>query len=258
MDSVMVLPKIESIDRQNFSPLYQQIKDNILTRIRENEWHSGQQIPSENELVEILGVSRMTVHRALRELTQEGVLQRVHGRGTYVAERRRHASLITLQDIADEVRSANRRYTMDVLSLTVVRLSTKIARQMQLAKDTEVYRLRAVHSQDNVPIQFEDRYVNPALCPEFLSVDFTRTTATRYLMDLFEPDEIEHIVRARIPSCREAESLCIEPDEPCLCLSRRTWKNDQVVTHVSLIYPGSRYELAARYNTDQFLSKPAE
>ena len=254
----MALPGLQLIDRHHIVPLYQQIKDNILSRIRNDEWQSGQKIPSENELVDLLGVSRMTVHRALRELTHEGVLHRAHGRGTFVAERRKHASLITLQDIADEVRSANRHYKMEVLSLSVVQVSAKIASRMQVDNNSQAYRLRAVHYQDNVPIQFEDRYVNPRLCADFMSVDFSQVTATRYLMDLFEPDEIEHIVRAQIPTAQESKILSLNDNEACLCLSRRTWKNNQVVTYVSLIYPGSRYELAARYNTGQFLSKSAE
>src|SRR3546814_5532261 len=66
-------------------PLYQQVKDYIVTRILGGDWPEGNRVPSENELTRELSVSRMTVHRALRELTTEGWLERVQGAGTFVA-----------------------------------------------------------------------------------------------------------------------------------------------------------------------------
>ncbi|MCP3952651.1 MAG: GntR family transcriptional regulator, partial [Desulfobacterales bacterium] len=64
------------INKNSAQPLYQQIKDVVYTSIKQGKWQTGQKIPSENELVEMFSVSRMTVHRALRELTSEGILNR--------------------------------------------------------------------------------------------------------------------------------------------------------------------------------------
>jgi GntR family histidine utilization transcriptional repressor len=83
--------------------------------------------------------------------------------------------------------------------------------------------------------------------PDFLQQDFTRATSTSYLLKQFHPDEMEHIVRAVMPDEPTQKILLIERSEPCLQLSRRTWKNDQVVTYVTMTYPSSRYDLGARY-----------
>ncbi len=107
--------------------------------------------------------------------------------------------------------------------------------------------MNAVHTQDNIPIQLESRYVNSDLMPDFLNQDFSRITSTSYLLKQFRPDEIEHIVRAVMPDSQAQKTLLIERSEPCLQLSRRTWKNGQVVTYVTLTYPSSRYDLGARY-----------
>jgi GntR family transcriptional regulator, histidine utilization repressor len=240
------------LDRQNALPLYQQIKHEIVHRVDNGVWCEGQRIPSENALVESLGVSRMTINRALRELTQEGLLNRVHGLGTFVAERQRHASLITLNDIADEVRADGRAYRLKVLSLKTVKASARIARRMQLSKQQSVFRFQAVHFRDDTPVQYEDRFVNPVFAPDFPNVDFSLSTATSYLISLFKPDEIEHVVRALLPEPRIASLLQMPGHEACLQLSRRTWKNKQVVTDVSLNYPGDRYELGERYTTDDY------
>jgi len=242
-----ILKSFNQIDKTAPEPLYQQIKNTIQHRIKNGDWRAGKKLPSENELVEALGVSRMTIHRALRELTQAGLINRVHGVGSFVADIPRHASLIELKDIAIEIEKSGKRHSSEVLSLASAAANTEISIQMQVSVGRPLYYLNAIHSQDNIPIQLESRYVNPDLMPDFLNQDFSRITATSYLLKQFRPDEMEHIVRAVMPDARARETLLIEHDEPCLQLSRRTWKKDQVVTYVTMTYPSSRYDLGARY-----------
>lgn len=243
---------LSHLDKDTALPLYQQIKNDIRDKIQHQDWLAGKRVPSENELVENLGVSRMTVHRALRELTHEGLLERVHGLGTFVAEPARHASLIRLQDIAEEVRNRGLRHRCKVLGLRSIKATASMAELMEVKPSTYLFHLRAVHFQEDLPIQFEDRVVNPAMAPEFPNQDFTEHTATEYLVGQIKPDEMEHIVQAVSPDKRVSAALMIEPDEPCLRLLRRTWKDQTVVTRVALIYPGSRYDLVERYQTNQY------
>lgn len=240
------------MNKDSAQPLYQQIKDVINHRIRQGQWRPGQKIPSENALVESLKVSRMTVHRALRELTREGVLSRVHGLGTFVSESPQHASLIQLKDIAQEISNRNQRHTSQILQQLRTTASSDIAGKMALAEGDEVFYLETVHYQDDIPIQLEQRYVNPKMAPDFMSIDFTRQTSTHYLMSLFRPDEMEHRVQAVLCDRNTADILNIDGSQPCLKLSRRTWKTDDVVTCVTMIYPGHLYELAARYATNEY------
>jgi GntR family histidine utilization transcriptional repressor len=242
-----ILKSFGEIDKAAPEPLYQQIKNTIQHKIRNGDWSAGKKLPSENELVDALGVSRMTIHRALRELTQAGLINRVHGVGSFVADIPRHASLIELKDIAIEIEKSGKRHSSEVLSLASVVANTEISIQMQVPVGRSLYHLNAIHSQDNIPIQLESRYVNPDLMPDFLNQDFNRITATSYLLKQFRPDEMEHIVRAVMPDVRARKTLLIERSEPCLQLSRRTWKKDQVVTYVTMTYPSSRYDLGARY-----------
>jgi GntR family histidine utilization transcriptional repressor len=248
--------RINDIDKSAPEPIYQQIRRNIEQKISEKEWQAGQKLPSENELVVALGVSRMTVNRALRELTQQGLIIRVHGLGSFVAEIPRHASLIELEDIALEVASNGKQHSSKVLAFEKRLASPEIARNMNVTTNTELYYLNMVHYQNDLPIQLESRYVNPELMPDFLSQDFNQQTSTSYLLGQFQPDEMEHIVSAVIVDAKTRNSLKIGLDEPCLQLNRRTWKKNQVVTQVTLTYPGSRYNLGARYATNDFRLRP--
>jgi len=240
------------INKDSAQPLYKQIKDAINNRISQGQWRPGQKIPSENAMVDSLKVSRMTVHRALRELTREGVLKRVHGLGTFINEAPQHASLIQLKDIAQEITDRNQRHTSKILVQLKIKASAEIAAKMELDQATEVFYMETIHYQEDVPIQLEQRYVNPGLVPDFMNIDFSSQTSTHYLISLFRPDEMEHRVQAVLADEKTAEILMINRSQPCLKLSRRTWKTNQVVTFVTMLYPGHLYDLAARYSTNDY------
>ncbi len=234
---------------QNTSrPLYQQIKDSIRAKIHSGSWLPGRKIPSEHSLVADLGVSRMTVHRALRELTRDGYLDRVHGLGTFVREPPGVVSLIELRNIADEIRARGKNHRAEVQAFSELTATPELAARMELGPGARLFHILLSHSQDGIPIQIEDRYVNPHRVPQFMAQDFSLTTPAEYLLGLYRPDEMEHRVQAILPDARMCELLAIDAAEPCLRMQRRTWKQGAVVTLATFIYPGSRYDLAARYN----------
>jgi GntR family histidine utilization transcriptional repressor len=247
-----ILDSFDDINKAAPEPIYQQIKKTIQRKISNGDWIAGQKLPSENELVVALDVSRMTINRALRELTQEGLINRVHGLGSFVADTPRHASLIELQDIALEIEQGGKRHGSRVLSLETVDAPPEVAQKMNLSVADQLYYLQAVHYQDDLAIQLESRYVNAQAVPGFIHQDFALITSTAYLLQQFQPDEMEHIVRAILPDAQTREQLRMESDEPCLQLTRRTWKNNRVVTCVTLTYPGDRYHLGARYATNEY------
>ncbi|MEK1924221.1 MAG: GntR family transcriptional regulator, partial [Rhizobium giardinii] len=85
------------------APLYAGVKQMILDRIQSGEWPPKHRVPSENELVAELGVSKMTANRALRELASEGELVRIQGVGSFVAERKGYSELFEVRNIAEEI-----------------------------------------------------------------------------------------------------------------------------------------------------------
>jgi len=231
------------------SPLYRRVMAHIEALIRDGHWLPGRRIPSENALVAALGVSRMTANRALRELAQRGLLQRLQGVGTFVAERKRHASLVEIRNIAEEISAEGGAHSARVIERSLAPAGESLAARMELVAGTEVHRLLLVHSRDGAPIQLEERAINPALAPDFAAVDLARTTPAEYLIAQVPADEIEHTVRAVLPDARTRELLELPAGEPCLQLDRRTWAGEAVVSCATFSYPGSRYDLYARYRT---------
>jgi GntR family histidine utilization transcriptional repressor len=228
-------------------PAYQRIKQHVLRHIDAGDWRPGDQVPSENALVREHGLSRMTVHRALRELTMEGRLIRVQGSGTYVAEPKPQSALLEIRPIDEEISDRGGVYRATVVEAAKVPANEDTARLLDVGYGADVFHVVLVHSEDDLAIQVEDRYVNPAVAPDFLKQDFTTTTPSRYLVDTIPVNEIEHVIEAVRPSAREAKLLGISGDEPCLVLSRRTWSGDKVVTRVRLTSPGNRRRLGGRF-----------
>ena len=241
---------MNSLPSDSTQPLYRQIQELILHKISSGEWGKGKKIPSENMLVKELGVSRMTINRALRELKQHGYLERVPGVGTFVKEPPHQASLINIQNIAEEINSRGMRHRAELKLSEKVAAPPDVAELMILPEGAELFHALIVHHENDIPIQLENRYVNPSSAPDFLNIDFGVITPTQYLMELFRPDEMEHIVRAILPNEKIAEMLAIPVEEPCLELCRRTWVGGVVVTYANFIYPSTRYDLSARYRTD--------
>jgi GntR family histidine utilization transcriptional repressor len=227
--------------------LYQRAKAFVQGKLRAGEWAAGDLIPSENRLVQALGMSRMTVNRALRELTEEGHLVRVSGVGTFVAESKPQSNLLRITNIADEILARGHRYRCELLQLNREAASMSVAASLALTTGASVFHLVCVHLEEDVPVQLEDRYVNPALAPEFLQQSFgEHLQPSRYLLQVIGPDEMEHIVEAAHPSEEESQQLRIDRHEPCLVLMRRTWHDAKVVTFVRLVHPSSRYRLGSR------------
>lgn len=230
-------------------PLFQQFKDYILARIRSGEWPPGTKIPSENTLVRELGVSRMTLNRGLRELMHEGFIARVHGVGTYVRDLPHQTSLIELRNIADEIRALGHEHSADIIKAGDAVATRDLSERFGVAAGSNLFHVVLVHNQDGVPVQIENRFVNPEIVPDFLDQDFTKLTPTGYLVSVAPVGELEHVVKARMPTPEEQDLLDIEPAEPCLVLHRRSWSWGMVVSVVTFTYPAGRYELRGRYRT---------
>ncbi len=226
---------------------YEIVKQYVLTAIETGDYEAGDKLPSENDLVGILDVSRMTVNRALRELTEEGHIIRRAGMGSFVAGRRMRGQAADIESIRDELASRGEVWSAEVLSQTVVKASETFAAEFGAENGAELFHLLVVHKGESNPIELEERWVNPEIAEGLLSEDFTKCTPTDYLLAVAPLLRAEHVVRAVLPTAREAELLEIPEGTPCLEINRRTWTGGRVASFARLLYPGDRYELSARF-----------
>lgn len=229
------------------APLYQKIKNFIMGQIESGEVKPHEKILSEHQLVKMFGISRMTVNRALRELTDEGYLVRLAGVGTFVAEPKAQSHLLEVNDISQEIRARGHFYSSEVLKQDKTLAAKDILSHLSLPEGSAVFHCLILHFEQYMPIQLEDRYVNPMVFPDFGDVDLTRLTPHEYLMGAAPLQRAEHIVSAITPDRAVCDALKLQAHEPCLLLERRTWVKDRVATYTRLYHPGSRYRLKDQF-----------
>lgn len=227
--------------------LYEQVKDHIMTRIQSGEWPPNTRIPSENQLLKELSVSRMTVNRALRELSDGGYLVRIQGVGTYVAQPKPLTELFEITSIDEEIRSRGGVHSCDVHLLQEEEAYPEVAAAMEIMQGVPVYHSIVLHKNSGKPVMLADRYVNPLSVPDYLKQDFTSITPSNYLLSVAPVTDVEHIVEAVLPDAMALKLLKISSHEPCLVLHRQTWDNQRVVTHSRMTYPGSTYRIGGRF-----------
>lgn len=230
------------------SPLYEKVKEYILHNIGNGAWPKNRRLPSENELVASLGVSRMTVHRALRELSSAGFLTRIQGVGTFVAVQKPRSGLLEINNIAAEIAARGNRHSSKVVLVGKIMIQNELIKAFEFDRRHKVFHSIVVHFENDVPVQVEERFVNPELVPSYDEQDFSTKTTFDYLMQSTPVTELEHLISAVAADADVAEHLQVSPGEPCLLLQRRTWSGAAVATVSHITYVGSRYALGGRYS----------
>jgi GntR family transcriptional regulator, histidine utilization repressor len=226
---------------------YTRVKQHLKDGLAAGTWSPGELMPSEAQLVAQFGVSRMTVNRALRELQTEGLIERRQGLGTFAAQLNPVSSQLTIRDLHEEIAARGHRHEAVVHLLREEAAGAALAQRLGLDKGAPVFHSLIVHHENDVPLQCEDRYVNPAWAPDYLGVDFTQITPTAYLLQVAPLWQAQYSIEAGRPTTQEARLLRIERADPCLIVVRRTISRGTPITMARLVHPGSRYQLQGEF-----------
>ncbi|MBQ0833115.1 histidine utilization repressor [Marinobacter sp.] len=230
-------------------PLYLKIQQHLLEKIQSGEWSPQHQIPPEEQLARNFGVSRMTANKAIRDLVQQGYLVRQAGVGTFVTDHKAESSLVEVHNIANEIRSRGHEHDCVVVVAEARNADDEVSMRLGVRLDTAVFHTLILHRENGVPIQLEDRYVNPRHVPHYLNTDFHQHTPNEVLVSACPITDVEHVVEAVLVESATATLLNISSQAPCLQLIRRTWSGDQLISYARLTHPGDRYKLRSSVHT---------
>jgi len=227
---------------------YGAVKDHILLAVENGAYGAGDQLPSENDLVKTLGVSRMTVIRALRELREEGHIVRRAGKGSFVAGRRMRGHAADIISIREELARRGEVWSALVHVLEASTPGGEVVAEFSESAEITLFHTVILHMGDGRPVELEERWVNPLVAPGMLDQNFKAITTTEYLLAVAPLLRAEHVVRAVKPDSYEAFLLRVSETTPCLEITRRTWTGPRVASFARLLYPGDRYELTAQFS----------
>ncbi len=229
-------------------PRYKNIQNYILNGIASGEFPNGSQIPTELELSEQFKVSRMTVNKAITELSLQKVLTRIAGKGTFVAQQKAQSSSMHVVDIAVEIKNRGNIHSTKLLEKGMIPANESVALALGIYVGTSVAFCHLIHYENGMPILLEQRYVNATLVPNFYAQDFTLMTPSGFLLANYALSEMEHTVDAIAATDSIAQHLQLALGDPCLYISRRTWCEKELISFAHFTAAGSRYKLYSRIN----------
>jgi len=225
-------------------PKYKVIADYISNKLTSSDWKEGYQIPSETELAALFSASRMTARKSIDELVLKGLLTRVPSVGTFVSTPKVQSSLLEIRNISDEIISRGNVHSMTVLSKLTLVPHGELAFNLD-SQNKKVFKVIIVHSENEIPIQLEERYVNAEKVPLFMEQDFSKTTVNEYLSSVTPLTDAEISVEAVMPTKILRHNLKLNEMTPCLKISRTTLSNKQVISFAVLYHSANKFKLTS-------------
>jgi GntR family transcriptional regulator len=176
---------LETIDRDVRRPLYRQLQVLLRDRIETGDYEPGDAFPSEAELINEHGMSRITVRRAISELEREGLVVTRQGTGTFVADPVRAGAQCLLSFTSDMVRRGHRPGA-ELISLRTTRGPERARVQLGLPADAELVRIKRLRTVDGDPAFVSEAFVPAAMLPDLAPDDLARRGPDQSLYRLIE------------------------------------------------------------------------
>ncbi len=235
------------LDREGPTPIFAQIRARLEEAIAAGELAPHQRIPSERQLTDRFGVSRMTVRQALDALIHDRLLYSRPGKGTFVAERKIiEQPLAHLTSFTEDIRARGMRPSSRLLAGRIVQASFEMARLFGLAPTVEIVQVTRLRLADGEPLAMEAVHIPSALVPGLLERDLERESlytilGRDYGLALMSARQT---IEAAEPTAEEQHTLGLEGPRPVLRISRLTSDtNGRIVEYVRSVYRGDRYHL---------------
>jgi GntR family histidine utilization transcriptional repressor len=228
-------------------PRYAEIRAEIEGRIRSGEWPPGHRVPSEHDLMDLYGCSRMTVHKALSALAETGLIVRKRRSGSFVAMPATEETVLEIHDIEAEITATGRAYGYELLGRLIRPASPEDAERLRIAPGDQVLALQARHVADRQPFAVERRLINLGAVPDARAESFAEAPSGSWLLRRIPWTEAEHSIRAIAAPPDIAAQLDTPRGAACLLVERRTWQSGVPITFVQLVYPGDRHQLVGRF-----------
>ena len=244
-----VKPQQSLLDRRSGIPLYHQIQLRLLGQIRSGEYKLGVPLPSIQRIAARMGVSQMTVRRAIESLCEVGVIYSRQGKGTFISGIKMERDFRQVLSFSEEMRARGAVPHSEVLSFKVQAPNKETREALSLRNEDKVYCLRRTRYADSFPMGIESSYLPIHLYPGLMETYDPTTSlyqelAERYGIRVMVTDEVIEVGSA---SPEESRLLKIASKSPVFLFTRVSYlENGIPAEHVKSIYRGDRYKIVNR------------
>lgn len=242
------------LDRTSAVPLYFQIYQHLLDQIHSGALQPGQPIPSEPELANSLGISRMTARQAVKALCDAGATYSKRGLGTFVSGSKLVKTSTELLSFTQETKAGGGKPSSQVLAFDDVRADAEIAAALHLEPNAKVFRVKRVRIADSVPMSIEESFLPAKLCPSLLEAFDPRTSLYQVLSQSYgiRMTAADEVAEAALAHAEEGRLLQIKKGSPVFVLTRVSYaESSQPVEFVRSIYRGDRWKLVSRLTANR-------
>ncbi|MPV38795.1 GntR family transcriptional regulator [Georgenia subflava] len=211
----------ELIERESAVPIYQQLEAMFHAKIASGEWSPGQRIPSENELHKTYGLSRMTVRGVLTRMVNDGLLNRVAGKGTFVAQRKISAVSPAYKGIREQLEALGYHTSTTLIALERTTAPTRVSERLRLEADDDVYAIVRLRSVDGKPLSVHRSFVPARLAPDLDTLDVVNEQLCVVLEENFAlpMHSVEEDLEAVAVEGADAKLLELRKGDPALHLT---------------------------------------
>lgn len=234
------------VDKKSPVPVYYQLSAVIRRKIREGEFPEGALIPSERELSESLGISRMTVRQALTLLVNEGVLVREKGKGTFVS--REKIVQRNIMSFSDTVRAKGMTPSTTVLYFEKHAGDVEINKLLEIPEGEALYRLKRLRLADAKPIAIEESYLPERYFPNLEQYDL-KASLYSLLRDAYamKVHYMDNTLAASQPTKEERALLKLSASVPVLRISGLNYSaSGMKLFYEKDVYRSDEYNYSAR------------
>lgn len=232
-------------------PKYRQVKGILLDRLADEVWGPGDLIPSEPELCEEFGVSRITVRKAISDLVHEGKLYTVQGKGTFVAKPKLEERFIQRAfGIFEDMERRGLQLTTQVLRQEVIPAPAEITARLGVRRDEPVHVLERLRSVEGEKLLLSTTYIPYALCPELVNDDLSTQSLYSLLRDRYglRIARGERSLEAVAAEQREARLLDLALASPLLLLDAVAYLPDgRPLEYSRVLHRGDRARIEVEF-----------
>lgn len=222
-------------------PIYQVVKESLREKIDTGILTTGERISSEEELASEFGCSRLTVHRALRELADEGLVVRRRRAGTLVAPRDSGEVMFRVPRIREEIEALGLSYRYEFLDRRHGVPRAAVLKLLRVEGRRKMLRIVARHWAGDRVFQHEDRWLNLDIVPDAVDVDFSAASAYDWLYEHAPYSCIDHEISAITADAPTAFALDVDEGAALLRIRRLTHLTVRRVSYAVLLHPGDLF-----------------
>ncbi len=240
-----------NVNQNSPVPLYTQIKEVLRTRILDGTYQPHQQTPSESEMMTAFSVSRITVRQALGDLENEGLIFRIHGKGTFVSKPKAFQDLGKLQGFGQAMRQMGYETYSRVLSFQTIKATPQIQERLRLSKRAKVVEIKRLRFLNREPISLDISYLPVSLGSQLAKSDL----ASRDIFTILENEiglSLGHSdlqIGTALADEALGQQLRLESGSPILVIERTTYSSDEApIDFEHLYYRGDSFQYHIRVN----------